>query len=106
MNGADMDWLLSSTIIFIVMAILLLSCIRLLLKIKHHRQDAEARIHQQKELAEVTLDSIGEAVITTDTQQNITYMNPIACQLTGWKSEDALGRPLEQVVAIVSEANH
>ncbi|MCK4704028.1 MAG: diguanylate cyclase, partial [Gammaproteobacteria bacterium] len=106
MISANMDWLLFSSIAIITVAIFLFNCIRLLLKTKHYQQDAEAKIHQQKELAEVTLDSIGEAVITTDTEQNITYMNPIACQLTGWKSEDALGRPLEQVVAIVSEANH
>lgn len=87
------------------MAIFLFNCIRLLLKAKHHQQDAEAKTHQQKELAEVTLDSIGEAVITTDIEHNITYMNPIACQLTGWSSDDAMGLPLEQAVIIVSEAN-
>ncbi|MDH3342909.1 MAG: EAL domain-containing protein [Gammaproteobacteria bacterium] len=100
-----MDWLLLPAVIFTAVAVMLFVCIRLILKIKHHQQDAEARIHQQKELAEVTLDCIGEAVITTDIEHNITYMNPIACHLTGWSSDDAMGLPLEQVVIIVSEAN-
>lgn len=100
-----MDWLLFSSIAIITVAIFLFNCIRLVLKAKHHQQDAEAKTHQQKVLAEVTLDSIGEAVITTDIQHNITYINPIACQLIGWSSDDAMGLPLEQAVIIVNEAN-
>lgn len=106
MTDINMEWLIFSAIVLMAMAILLFNLFRLSFKSKHERQDAAARIHQQKELAEVTLDSIGEAVITTDTEQNITYMNPVACELTGWKVADALNLPLEQVVIIVSEANH
>ena len=106
MNNINIEWLILSSMIIIAIAILSFNCIRLLHKSKRQHQDAEAKIHQQKELAEVTLDSIGEAVITTDTKQNITYMNPVACQLTGWDADDALNLPLEQVVVIVSETNH
>lgn len=106
MNNINIEWLILASMIIIAIAILSFNCIRLLHKSKRQNQDAEAKIHQQKELAEVTLDSIGEAVITTDTKQNITYMNPVACQLTGWVADDALNLPLEQVVVIVSETNH
>ncbi|MDT8452351.1 MAG: EAL domain-containing protein [Gammaproteobacteria bacterium] len=99
-------WLAFSSLLIIVLIVLLFASVRLLLGAQYERQNAEARIHQQRELAEVTLDSIGEAVITTDTEHNITYMNPVACQLTGWTADEALHLPLEQVVVIVSEADH
>ena len=89
-----------------LIAMLWFHCYQQLDNSRQQRRDAEAKIHQQKELAEVTLDSIGEAVITTDREQNITYMNPIACQLTGWDADTALNLPLEEVVIIVSESNH
>lgn len=50
-----------------------------------------------------TLYSIGDAVITTDKQGIITHLNPIAEQLTGWKEEEALGLPIEEVFHIISE---
>jgi len=105
-NNVSLEWLILLSIAIIALAVLSFSCFTLLRRSKHLHKEAEARIHQQTELAEVTLDSIGEAVITTDTEQNITYMNPIACQLTGWDAKDALSLPLEQVVVIVSEADH
>ena len=50
----------------------------------------------------VTLASIGDAVITTDTRGTITYLNTVAEQVTGW-SQDAVGQPLERVFRIVNE---
>ncbi len=99
-------WLAFTSLMIIILMTLLFTCVRLLLGAQYQRQSAEAQIHHQQELAEVTLDSIGEAVITTDTEHNITYMNPVACQLTGWTTDEALQLPLEQVVIIVSEADH
>lgn len=58
----------------------------------------------EKELAQVTLKSIGDAVITTDAESNIKYFNPVAESLTGWKAEDAEGLPLSEVFIIVNEA--
>lgn len=48
----------------------------------------------------ITLDSIGDAVIVTDNMGYITRMNPIAEQLTGWKIEEALNKPLSEVFQI------
>ena len=63
---------------------------------------ARARAGDQRELLRVTLGSIGDAVITTDTRGNITYLNTVAEQLTGW-SQEALGQSLDRVFRIVNE---
>ncbi len=49
----------------------------------------------------VTLASIGDGVITTDADGNVDMLNPVAEQLTGWRSEDARGRPLHEVFRIL-----
>src|SRR5262245_1481207 len=51
----------------------------------------------------VTLASIGDAVIATDTQAGVTFLNPAAEALTGWPLADAAGRPLAEVFRIVNE---
>jgi len=66
------------------------------------KQDAEA-LHEQREWLRVTLSSIGDAVITTDTKGSITYLNPVAVSLTGWTQEDAAGILLELVFKIINE---
>jgi diguanylate cyclase (GGDEF)-like protein/PAS domain S-box-containing protein len=60
-------------------------------------------LQQQRELFEVTLASIGDGVITTDAEGRITYLNPSAETLTGWRSTDAAGLPAEQVFRIITE---
>jgi PAS domain S-box-containing protein len=64
---------------------------------------AQIRASQRREILSVTLGSIGDAVITTDIQGRITYLNKIAESLTGWLREEALGKPLETVFHIVNE---
>jgi PAS domain S-box-containing protein len=51
----------------------------------------------------VTLTSIGDAVITTDTQGRVTSLNPVAESLTGWPQAEAQGQPLEAVFRIINE---
>lgn len=67
------------------------------------RQRMEQILFQEKERAQVTLEAIGDAVITTDAQGRVEYLNPVAEQLTGWDNIQAQGRPLEQVFHIVHE---
>ena len=62
-----------------------------------------ATLDEQRERAQVTLDSIGDAVITTDSSGSIDYMNPVAEKLTGWRSEDATGVEVERVFRVVEE---
>src|SRR5213078_825194 len=54
---------------------------------------------------EVTLASIGDAVIVTDMSSGVTFMNPVAEGLTGWKLSDARGQPLEAVFNIINETS-
>lgn len=58
---------------------------------------ANDSLHREKELFRVTLASIGDAVITTDAQGNITYLNPIAESLTGWSNVESMGISLHKV---------
>ncbi len=57
----------------------------------------EEALFREKESAQITLQSIGDGVITTDGNSVIDYINPVAEQLTGWRLEDAMGRPVEEV---------
>ena len=67
------------------------------------RKRFEAMLFQEKERALVTLQSIGDAVITTDTEGHVEFLNPIAERLTGWHNDEARGRPLTEVFHIVNE---
>ena len=66
-------------------------------------QASEAARRASEERYAITLKSIGDAVIATDTQGRVTLLNPVAEALTGWTMDDALGRPLEEVFHIVNE---
>jgi diguanylate cyclase (GGDEF)-like protein/PAS domain S-box-containing protein len=68
------------------------------------RKRAETAIFEEKEKAQVTLQSIGDAVITTDATGRIEYLNPIAEDLTGWESHEVRGKVLPEVFTILNEA--
>jgi diguanylate cyclase (GGDEF)-like protein/PAS domain S-box-containing protein len=55
----------------------------------------------EKERAQVTLNSIGDAVISTDIAGNVTYLNSVAEGMTGWSRQEASGRPLQEVLRII-----
>ncbi len=67
------------------------------------RMRAEQALFEEKERAQVTLHSIGDAVITTDAQGVVNYLNPIAEALTGWPLDETRGRPLGTVFHIFNE---
>jgi PAS domain S-box-containing protein len=60
-------------------------------------------LEQQREWFQVTLSSIGDGVITTDINGQVTFLNPIAEAMTGWSSDDARGKPIDQVFHIINE---
>lgn len=68
-------------------------------EILHARRTAE----EARSWLSTTLQSIGDAVIATDVQGNIVFANPVSEELTGWRQEEALGRPLDEVFVIVNE---
>jgi diguanylate cyclase (GGDEF)-like protein/PAS domain S-box-containing protein len=68
------------------------------------RKKAETAVFQAKERAQVTLQSIGDAVITTDSEGRIDYMNPVAESLTGWESREAQSQRIGDILTVVDEA--
>lgn len=67
------------------------------------RKQAELELLAEKELAQVTLHSIGDAVITTDIRGNITNLNPVAEQMTGWTTAEVRGRDITETLILVNE---
>ncbi|HKL60015.1 MAG TPA: PAS domain S-box protein [Sphaerochaeta sp.] len=65
------------------------------------RKKLEQQVFYEKELFETTLLSVGDGVISTDTEANILFMNKVAEDLTGWDSDEAKGRPFTEVFKTV-----
>ena len=65
------------------------------------RKAAEEALFFEQQRAEVTLNSIGDAVLSIDIPGNVTYLNPVAERMTGWPRQEALGRPLAEVFQII-----
>ncbi|MEK9133677.1 MAG: EAL domain-containing protein, partial [Pseudomonadota bacterium] len=67
------------------------------------KKRSEDALFLEKVRAQVTLESIGDGVITTDAEGRIVYMNPVAEQFTEWKGDAARGKPLSEVFKIFDE---
>ncbi|MEM9152235.1 MAG: EAL domain-containing protein [Cyanobacteria bacterium P01_F01_bin.3] len=65
------------------------------------RKSLENSLHQEKTLAQITLHSIGDAVITTDRQGYIENFNPVAEQMTGWRADDAKHQSITEVCQLI-----
>ena len=72
-------------------------------EIKKQLQEANATLRESEEKLAVTLKSIGDAVITTDTKACITLLNPLAERLTGWTQAQAAGRPVDEIFHIINK---
>ncbi|WP_437774471.1 ATP-binding response regulator [Sorangium sp. So ce1097] len=78
--------------------------------LEHLRREISAQrratqaLDRQREWLRVTLVSIGDAVIATDVEGRVVFMNPVAEQLTGWTEGEAAGRPVAEVFCAVNEA--
>lgn len=68
----------------------------------HERHEAARVTRENEENLQITLNSIGDAVISTDIEGNIQHINPSACELTGWSRQDALGAPASEVFKAVN----
>jgi signal transduction histidine kinase/ActR/RegA family two-component response regulator len=60
-------------------------------------------LHEQRDWLLVTLSSIGDAVITTDEEGRVDFLNPVAESLTGWTRQEAVGQPIGRVFRIINE---
>ena len=65
------------------------------------RQAVDEALFFERQRAQVTLSSIGDAVLSTDLPGRVTYLNPVAERMTGWSCHDATGRPLQEVFRII-----
>jgi diguanylate cyclase (GGDEF)-like protein/PAS domain S-box-containing protein len=70
------------------------------------RKASEEALFIEKEHAQVTLNSIGDAVLSTDIFGNVTYLNVAAENMTGWSRIEALGRPFAEVFRIIDGSSH
>jgi len=71
-------------------------------KMQHNLTGAIKGLQEREQDLAITLNSIGDAVITTDAKGQITRMNPVAEQLTGWSLQEANGQPLDRVFNIIN----
>ncbi len=67
------------------------------------RRGTEVEVARQRQCLATALASIGDAVIATDTEARVSFMNPTAERLTGWGQKEAHGRPLDEIFRIVNE---
>src|SRR6202140_1976225 len=67
---------------------------------------ARQELFAEKERAQVTLNSIGDAVLSTDLLGNVTYLNVVAEHMTGWPRKEAVGHPLNDVFQIIDGTTH
>jgi len=70
---------------------------------RYHVEKLGTKLLQSEERWTATLGSIGEAVIATDSEGRITFLNPIAAALTGWDQEEALNQPIGNVLRLINE---
>jgi len=68
-----------------------------------YKHQADRQVREQREWLRVTLTSIGDAVIATDAEGRITFINPVAESLTGWNAVEAKGIPVAEVFRLVNE---
>src|SRR5262249_49506024 len=84
----------------------LVSALRTALKARRRKYELRNQVEAVRSSEgrlRVTLNSIGDAVITTDIQGRVTSLNPVAESLTGWPQAEAQGQPLEAVFRIINE---
>ncbi len=65
--------------------------------------EAQEQLRDSQEWLRVTLTSIGDAVLSTDTDGRVTFLNPVAAALTGWQLDEARGQPIQNVFRIINE---
>ena len=75
----------------------------IIIGLAHYAARQRDALMKSEELQRVSLASIGDAVITTSVQGNITFLNPVAEELTGWRTAEVLGQPIESVFRVVND---
>ena len=77
--------------------------LRAVIEITLHKHRTEQKLKESRQWFQVTLDSIGDGVMATDMHGLVTFMNPVAENLTGWPKSEGVGRPIREVFNIINE---
>jgi PAS domain S-box-containing protein len=77
--------------------------LRAAIEVALYKHQMERKLMERENWLSTTLTSIGDAVIAADVHGRVTFMNPVAEELTGWRTEEALGKSVTQVFNIVNE---
>ena len=77
--------------------------LKIAIEIALYKHEITKKLKESEEWFSTTLKSIGDAVITTDVKGYVTFINPVAERIMGWKEEEILGKPLEDIFYTVDE---
>jgi PAS domain S-box-containing protein len=77
--------------------------LRCAIEIAAHKHQVDARLREREQWLATTLRSIGDGVIATDPSLNVKFLNPVAESLTGWSTDEAVGRQIEDILRLVAE---
>jgi two-component system cell cycle sensor histidine kinase/response regulator CckA len=80
--------------------------LRSVVEVSLYKHEIDTRLRERERWFSTTLRSIGDAVVSTDVEGRVTFMNTVAEVLTGWHTEEAVGRPLEDVLRLAREDSH
>ena len=89
--------------VVIVVGLALSGAVVVALLVARDVKRTERELYLEKELAQVTLHSIGDGVITTDANARVEYLNPVAEQYTGWSTAEARDRLLVEIFRVIDE---
>lgn len=77
--------------------------LQIAIEIALFKHDMEKKLKEKNEWFSVTLNSISDGVIATDSKGYVLFMNTVAQSVTGWKQDEAEGKPLKEVLSVTSE---
>jgi two-component system cell cycle sensor histidine kinase/response regulator CckA len=80
--------------------------LRSVVEVSLYKHEMDTRLRERERWFSTTLRSIGDAVVSTDVEGRVTFLNTVAETLTGWRTEDAVGQPFEDVLRLVQENTH
>ncbi len=94
---------MTGALVSVVLILMLFATYGLIRRQLRETRASQRALAESEESLGITLQSIGDAVMATDTAGRITRMNPVAVRLTGWSLADAMGRAIDEVFCIVHE---
>ncbi|HEY9230806.1 MAG TPA: PAS domain S-box protein, partial [Blastocatellia bacterium] len=94
---------LTNSIVYLALTVFISILIELMRRARQRAEENTGEANESRKLLATTLGSIGDAVIATDVEARVTFMNPVAESLTGWTRAEALGQPIDAIFVIINE---